>query len=129
MSIDEHQLQKNVNRQANPIIRIMYHGTIFAISIPLMIVAGIFGLISGEVAVAIGMLLFASLVLHGVWFGGQMIRLGIEEEERKKMLEEARVYDEKAKRDERLSLSDDGELVDYRPEWDADDAQDSAYSG
>jgi len=113
MSIDEEQLQKNVDRQATPIIRMIYHGSAFGIAIPLLILGGVLGVISGEFALTVGVLLLVSIIMHGVWFGAQMTRLEIEEEERKKMLEAAQYqYEEKAKRD-RLMLSDDGELVDY----------------
>jgi len=114
MSIDERELQANVDRMAKPIIRMIYHGSGFGIAILLLVMAVAIGLLSGEAALFIGGLLLVSVMMHGVWFGAQMTRLGIEQEERKKMLREAELYGEKekAKRD-RLMLSDDGELIDY----------------
>lgn len=122
MSIDEKQLQQNVDRQAKPIIRMIYHGSAFGIAVPLLILGGVLGIISAEFAITVGALLLVSIMIHGVWFGAQMTRLGIEEEERKKMLQEAQYYhEEKAKRD-RLMLSDDGELVDV-PALDDEDEE------
>ncbi|MCA9913326.1 MAG: hypothetical protein KC496_08245 [Anaerolineae bacterium] len=127
MSIDEEQLQKNVDRQAKPIIRMIYHGSAFGIAIPLLILGAILGVISVEFAFTVGVLLLVSIMIHGVWFGAQMTRIGIEEEERKKMLEEARYqYGEKAKRD-RLMLSDDGELVDITALDDEDEERRYSY--
>lgn len=129
MSIDERELQRIVDRKSRPIIRMIYHGSAFGIAVPLLVIAVAIGLLNGEAALFIGAVLLVSVTMHGVWFGAQMTRLGIEEEERKKLMKEAELYGEKekAKRD-RLMLSDDGELIDY-PALEDEEAQDYYTSG
>ena len=64
--------------------------------------------ISGELAIILGVIALIAVAAHGIVFSNTMIREDLREKERQKMLKEGLFEKQK-----RLSLSGDGELVNY----------------
>ena len=103
----EKRLKERVQRRVRPFQYLLLHIFLFIATMIMMGVGTEFNLVSETAILIVAISFVISLLGHIFWRANQFIWYRVEEEEARRL-----AHEEKPKR-ERLTLSEDGELVEY----------------